>query len=132
MSATPTDIRLHQRSRVLEIAFSDGREFRLSCEYLRVFSPSAEVRGHGPGQEVLQHGKEQVNIKAIEPVGRYAVKLVFDDGHDSGLYSWDYLYELGVHQEENWRDYLERLQRAGIQRQAPDDDRRARASFYPA
>ncbi|MDX1606648.1 MAG: DUF971 domain-containing protein, partial [Candidatus Competibacterales bacterium] len=85
MSATPTDIRLHQRSRVLEIAFSDGREFRLSCEYLRVFSPSAEVRGHGPGQEVLQHGKEQVNIKAIEPVGRYAVKLVFDDGHDSGL-----------------------------------------------
>ncbi|MDX1607139.1 MAG: gamma-butyrobetaine hydroxylase-like domain-containing protein, partial [Candidatus Competibacterales bacterium] len=94
--------------------------------------PSAEVRGHGPGQEVLQHGKEQVNIKAIEPVGRYAVKLVFDDGHDSGLYSWDYLYELGVHQEENWRDYLERLQRAGIQRQAPDDDRRARASFYPA
>lgn len=116
MSAIPTDIHLHQLSKVLEIVFDDGEQFRLPCEYLRVFSPSAEVRGHGPGQEVLQYGKEQVNIKAIEPVGNYAVKFVFDDGHDSGLYSWDYLYDLAIHYERNWQDYLQRLADAGLSR----------------
>ncbi len=116
MSIRPTDIHLHQVSRVLEITFEDGSHFRLPCEYLRVYSPSAEVRGHGPGQEVLQTGKESVNIKAIEPVGHYAVCLVFDDGHDTGLYSWDVLYELGTKQEKNWQDYLERLKKAGYQR----------------
>jgi DUF971 family protein len=112
----PTDIRLHQKSRVLELTFNDGAHFRLPCELLRVYSPSAEVRGHGPGQEVLQVGKEDVNIKAIEPVGTYAIKLVFDDGHDSGLYSWDLLYRLGARQEELWNDYLERLRQAGHER----------------
>jgi DUF971 family protein len=112
----PTDIKLHSRSRILDVTFDDGVNFRLSCELLRVYSPSAAVRGHGPGQEVLQLDKEQVNIKAIEPVGMYAVKLVFDDGHDSGLYSWQYLYELGEEQEERWQDYLQRLSQAGHQR----------------
>ena len=114
--ATPTEIQLHQKSRVLEVAFDDGSRFELPCEYLRVYSPSAEVAGHGPGQEVLQVGKEDVNISAIEPVGNYAVKLVFDDNHDSGLYSWDYLYELGDEREEKWQDYLKRLEEAGHQR----------------
>lgn len=117
MGVRPTEIRLHQASKVLEVAFADGQRFKLTCEYLRVFSPSAEVRGHGPGQEVLQTGKANVNIRAIEPVGNYAVKLVFDDGHDSGLYSWDYLYELGVQQEQNWQAYLQRLQETGQSRQ---------------
>lgn len=112
----PTDINLHQQSRIFEITFDDGRQFSMSCEYLRVFSPSAEVRGHGPGQEVLQAGKRDVNISAIEPVGVYAVKLVFTDGHDTGIYSWDYLYDLGVKQEANWRSYLARLQQAGASR----------------
>jgi len=116
MSARPTDIRLHQVSRILELTFDDGAHFELPCEYLRVFSPSAEVRGHGPGQEVLQVGKEDVNITAIEPVGNYAVKLVFDDCHDTGLYSWDVLYELGVNRESNWRRYLQRLAEAGYGR----------------
>ena len=93
-TAKPAEIRLHQKSRVLEIHFDDGAHFDLPCEYLRVYSPSAEVRGHSPGQEVLQTGKEDVNIVAVEPVGRYAVKLVFDDGHQSGIYSWDFLREL--------------------------------------
>lgn len=114
----PTDIKLHSKSRILDITFSDGVSYSLSCEYLRVNSPSAEVRGHGPGQEVLQLNKELVNIKAIEPVGMYAVKLVFDDGHDSGLYSWEYLYELGEGQDEKWQDYLQRLSQAGHQRKA--------------
>ena len=118
MSARPTEIKLHQVSKVLEIHFDDGQSFNLPCEYLRVFSPSAEVRGHGPGQETLQIGKENVNITAIEPVGHYAVKLVFDDGHDSGIYSWQTLYELGMDHEQNWRDYQERLQKAGLKRQA--------------
>jgi DUF971 family protein len=109
----PTDIRLHQKSRILEIAFEDGRRFELSCEFLRVYSPSAEVRGHGPGQEVLQVGKENVNLTNIEPVGSYAVALHFDDGHNTGIYSWDLLYHLGVHQDELWRDYLARLAQAG-------------------
>lgn len=109
----PTDIRLKQQSRVLELAFEDGSQFRLPCEYLRVFSPSAEVKGHGPGQEVLQVGKERVNIDAIEPVGTYAVTLKFDDGHDTGIYSWKYLYELAVNRGRNWRSYLDRLEQAG-------------------
>lgn len=132
MSARPTDIRLHQRSRVLEVSFADGRNFRLPCEYLRVFSPSAEVRGHGPGQEVLVHGKAGVNIRQIEPVGRYAVKLVFDDGHDSGLYSWDYLLELGSRQAEYWQQYLERLEQAGLARGESPIDKSAQARFYKA
>jgi len=117
MGAIPTLIKLHSQSRILELGFNDGSHFELSCEYLRVFSPSAEVRGHGPGQEVLQVGKQDVAITAIEPVGNYAVKLVFDDGHDSGLYSWAVLYRLGIDQERNWQDYLQRLELAGHQRQ---------------
>jgi DUF971 family protein len=112
----PTEIKLHQKSRLLEIAFDDGSRFSLPCEYLRVFSPSAEVRGHGPGQEVLQVGKRNVEIKEIEPVGNYAVKLVFSDGHDTGLYSWDYLHELGEKQESSWKSYLARLEAAGASR----------------
>ena len=113
---TPTEIQLHQKSRMPEIAFDDGEHFELSCEYLRVYSPSAEVMGHGPGQEVLQIGKEDVNITAIEPVGNYAIKLVFDDNHDSGLYSWEHLYNLGKNQQQKWKDYLERLEAAGHKR----------------
>ena len=113
----PTKIVLHQQSRILEVAFDDDRMFNLSCEYLRVFSPSAEVRGHGPGQEVLQIGKENVNISAVESVGAYAVKLIFDDGHDSGIYSWETLYELGSQQEAYWQAYLEELEKAGYERQ---------------
>ncbi|MGE5617280.1 MAG: gamma-butyrobetaine hydroxylase-like domain-containing protein [Bacillota bacterium] len=112
----PTEIKLHRASRILEVSFDDGRAFRLPCEYLRVFSPSAEVRGHGPGQEVLQEGKRDVGIDAIEPVGVYAVKLSFSDGHDTGIFSWDYLYDLGVKQEPNWKTYLIRLEQAGKSR----------------
>jgi len=112
----PTEIKLHQKSRILEIAFDDGKRFSLPCEYLRVFSPSAEVRGHGPGQEVLQVGKRNVEIKEIEPVGNYAVKLAFSDGHDTGLYSWEYLHELGEKQESSWKSYLARLEQAGASR----------------
>ncbi len=112
----PTEIKLHQKSRILEIAFDDGQRFSLPCEYLRVFSPSAEVRGHGPGQEVLQVGKRDVEIKEIEPVGNYAVKLAFSDGHDTGLYSWEYLHELGEKQESSWKSYLARLEAAGASR----------------
>ncbi|MGM0552535.1 MAG: gamma-butyrobetaine hydroxylase-like domain-containing protein [Pseudomonadota bacterium] len=112
----PTDIQLHQKSRILELRYSDGSHFELPCEFLRVYSPSAEVRGHGPGQETLQVGKEDVNITAIEPVGNYAVKLVFSDGHDTGIYDWDYLHHLGTEQESLWQDYLERLQEAGHER----------------
>jgi DUF971 family protein len=113
----PTEIKLHQLSRELEIHFNDGREFRLSCEFLRVYSPSAEVRGHGPGQEVLQVGKQNVGITAIDPVGSYAVKLVFTDGHDTGLYSWDYLYDLGVNRDSYWQTYLKRLDAAKASRE---------------
>jgi DUF971 family protein len=112
----PTDIQLYQKSRVLEIAFDDGARFKLPCEYLRVYSPSAEVRGHGPGQEVLQLGKEQVGITAIEPVGNYAVRLLFDDGHHTGIFSWDYLYELGAQQAQKWQAYLKQLEMAGHRR----------------
>lgn len=113
----PTEIKLHQVSRELEIHFNDGREFRLSCEFLRVYSPSAEVRGHGPGQEVLQVGKQNVGITAIDPVGSYAVKLVFTDGHDTGLYSWDYLYDLGVNRDAYWQTYLKRIDAAKASRE---------------
>ena len=113
----PTGITLHQKSRVLEIAFSDGRSFRLPYEYLRVFSPSAEVRGHGPGQEVLQVGKRAVEIRALEPVGSYAVQPQFSDGHNTGIYSWDYLYELGENQETYWKQYLDKLAAAHASRE---------------
>jgi DUF971 family protein len=112
----PTEITLHQESRVLDVVFDDGKRFSLPCEYLRVYSPSAEVRGHGPGQEVLQKGKRLVNVAAIEPVGVYAVKLVFSDGHDTGIYSWDYLYDLGVKREDNWNRYVARLEQSGASR----------------
>jgi DUF971 family protein len=115
-SPRPTEINLHQQSRTFDIAFDDGARFSMSCEYLRVFSPSAEVRGHGPGQEVLQTGKRDVNITAIEPVGVYAVKLVFTDGHDTGIYSWEYLYDLGARFDNNWASYLARMERAGASR----------------
>jgi DUF971 family protein len=115
----PTDIRLHQKSRKLDITFDDGASFSLPCEFLRVYSPSAEVRGHGQGQEVLQVGKESVNIHGIEQVGLYALKLIFSDGHDTGLYSWDYLYDLGLRQDALWQAYLDRLSAAGVQRTEP-------------
>ena len=114
--AAPTNIVLHQKSRVLEIAFSDGANFRLPYEYLRVYSPSAEVRGHGPGQEVLQAGKRSVEIRSLEPVGSYAVQPTFSDGHSTGIYSWEYLYELGRDQEKRWADYLAKLEQAGASR----------------
>jgi DUF971 family protein len=113
---SPTEIILHAKSRVLELHFSDGARFNLPCELLRVYSPSAEVRGHGVGQEVLQTGKREVGITAIEPVGNYALKLVFSDGHDSGLYSWDWLHELGARADQMMADYLQRLAQAGASR----------------
>ena len=115
----PTEIKLHQKSRVLEIAFADGATFRLPCEFLRVYSPSAEVRGHGPGQEVLQTGKKDVEISRVEPVGQYAVQLHFSDGHNTGIYSWDLLYDYGIRQDEMWRHYLKRMEEAGASREPP-------------
>lgn len=117
-TASPTEIKLHQKSRVLEIAFAGGERYTMPFEFLRVYSPSAEVRGHGPGEEVLQIGKKDVDITDIQPVGSYAVQLVFSDGHDSGLYSWDYLYKLGENQESMWSHYLQRMQDAGASREA--------------
>lgn len=114
--AHPTEIKAHQVSRVLEIAFSDGRAFKLPYEFLRVYSPSAEVRGHGAGQEVLQVGKRDVTIKELEAVGHYAIRPVFSDGHDNGIFSWEYLRERGEDQDELWQRYLERLDRAGASR----------------
>lgn len=114
----PVDIILHRASHVLEVAFDDGARFRLPCEYLRVESPSAEVQGHGPGQRVLVPGKRQVNIKAIEPIGNYAVALHFDDGHSSGIFSWTTLYELGVEQDVRWPAYLAELEKRGQGRDA--------------
>ena len=111
----PTEITLNRRTRVLRVSFGE-ESFDLSCEYLRVFSPSAEVQGHGPGQDVLQTGKENVNIDAIEPMGNYAIKPQFDDGHNTGIFTWDNLYQLGKNQQENWQNYLERLQQAGYSR----------------
>jgi DUF971 family protein len=113
---TPTEIKLHQKSRLMEISYSDGKTFRLPYEYLRVQSPSAEVRGHGPGQEVLQVGKREVEIGALEPVGSYAVQPSFSDGHATGIYSWDYLYHLGENQDRLWAEYLEKLRQAGSSR----------------
>jgi DUF971 family protein len=110
---TATEIKVRKRSRVLEVTFDDGSHYELPFEYLRVFSPSAEVKGHGPGQEILQTGKENVNVLAVEPVGAYAVKLVFSDGHNTGLYTWSYLHELGSEREQKWAAYLERLKKAG-------------------
>jgi len=120
----PTEINVHAKSRVLEISFDDGKVFRLPFEFLRVFSPSAEVKGHGPGQETLQVGKRDVTITRLEPVGYYAVQPVFSDGHASGIYSWNYLYELGATQDSLWAAYLERLEAAGGSRD-PDDPRNA-------
>ncbi len=117
---SPSSINLHQKSRVLEVEYDNGAKFELPCEYLRVYSPSADVKGHGAGQEVLQVGKENVNIKEIEPVGNYAVKLVFDDGHNTGLYTWEYLYELGEAKDNYWDDYLDALKQAGHTRQLND------------
>jgi len=118
-SPQPVLIKLHQKSRILEISFSDGQNFDLSCEL--VYSPSAEVKGHGPGQSVLQTGKENVSIEKVEPVGHYAVKLIFNDGHNTGLYSWAYLYNLGENKDELWKDYLQGLEDAGYQRQEIPD-----------
>ncbi len=116
---TPTEINFHRQSKVLELTFDDGAHFTLPCEFLRVYSPSAEVQGHGPGQRILQVGKEEVNIDRIEPVGNYAVCLHFDDEHNTGIYSWDYLYRLGQNQEGLWKEYLEELEKAGQQRRKP-------------
>ena len=114
--AKPTDISLHQKSRILELTYEDGVNYKLPCEYLRVYSPSAEVTGHGPGEEVLQLNKEEVNITGLEPQGNYALKLIFDDEHDTGLYTWEYLQELGASYEEKWQNYLGRLKAAGHER----------------
>ena len=118
----PTNLVLHQKSQVLEILFDDGSQFNLPSEYLRVYSPSAAVKGHGPGQEVLQYGKQNVGIDRIEPQGAYAVKLCFDDGHDTGLYTWKLLYKLGVNYAELWQDYLRRLGEAGRKRSSSTSD----------
>ena len=118
-SPTPTALTVHSQSRLLEITFSDGALFKIPFELMRVYSPSAEVQGHGPGQEVLQTGKREVGVVALEPVGNYAVKPVFSDGHESGIFSWDYLYHLGSDQDRLWEDYNRRLQAAGAARDAP-------------
>lgn len=117
MMVTPVELHLHQKTRQLDVHFDDGQHFTLPCEYLRVYSPSAEVRGHGSGPGKLQTGKRDVNIVSIEPVGNYAIKLFFDDGHNSGIYSWDWLYELGANQEKYWQNYLNRLAQAGASRE---------------
>lgn len=116
---TPLDITVHSASRVLEVAFSDGQRFRIPFELMRVYSPSAEVQGHGPGQQTLQTGKREVTIEALEPVGHYAVQPTFSDGHDSGIFAWDYLHFLGSQQERLWNEHLQRLQAAGLDRDAP-------------
>ena len=122
-SPTPTAITVHAKSRVLEIAFDDGASFRIPFELLRVCSPSAEVQGHGPGQAVLQTGKRDVGIKGVEPVGQYGIKPTFSDGHDSGIFTWAFLHELGRNQDAHWRDYEARLQAAGASRDAPMPDK---------
>ncbi len=116
---TPTDITVHSQSRVLEVAFSDGAHFRIPFELMRIYSPSAEVQGHGPGQEVLQTGKRGVDLVGLEPIGNYAVQPTFSDGHDTGIFSWDYLYFLGTEQDKLWADYDQRLRQAGVERDAP-------------
>jgi len=119
---TPTEIRLKKGAQCLSVSFSDDSRFDLPAEYLRVYSPSAEVKGHGPGQEVLQKGKEDVTITGIEPVGHYAVRLLFDDGHNTGLYTWKYLHELGQQQAQRWADYLDRLAAAGYARRSATEE----------
>ncbi|MES2423516.1 MAG: DUF971 domain-containing protein [Pseudomonadota bacterium] len=116
---TPHDITLHSKSRVLEVAFSDGKTFRIPFELMRIYSPSAEVQGHGPGQEILQTGKRNVGVTALAPIGNYAVQPSFSDGHDTGIFSWDYLYFLGSQEQKLWADYEARLAAAGVQRDAP-------------
>lgn len=116
---TPRALTVHSQSRVLEVSFSDGAEFRIPFELMRVYSPSADVQGHGPGQEVLQTGKRNVELTGLEPVGNYAVQPTFSDGHDTGIFSWDYLYFLGAQQGQLWADYERRLQEAGVERDAP-------------
>jgi DUF971 family protein len=116
---TPENITVHSQSRVLEVSFSDGAAFRIPFELMRVYSPSAEVAGHGPGQETLQTGKREVTLSGLEPVGNYAIQPAFSDGHDSGIFSWDYLYFLGSQQDQLWADYAARLQAAGVDRDAP-------------
>lgn len=118
-SPTPESLTVHGQSRVLEIGFSDGATFRIPFELMRIYSPSAEVQGHGPGQEVLQTGKREVDIVALDPVGNYAVQPRFSDGHDSGIFSWDYLYHLGAQQDQLWAEYERRLRDAGVDRDAP-------------
>ncbi|MDQ6916354.1 MAG: DUF971 domain-containing protein [Pseudomonadota bacterium] len=112
----PTEIKLHQTSRLMELSFADGASFRLPYEFLRVYSPSAEVRGHGPGQETLQVGKREVGIAEVEAIGHYAIRPKFSDGHDTGIYSWEYLYELGTRQQAMWEQYLKRMEAAGASR----------------
>lgn len=116
---TPTELTVHSKSRLLEVAFTDGAEFKIPFELMRVYSPSAEVQGHGPGQEVLQTGKRDVQVVELASIGNYAVKPVFSDGHESGIFSWDYLYHLGAHQDQLWIDYTRRLEAAGMSRDAP-------------
>ncbi len=116
---TPTNLTVHSQSRVLEVDFSDGSHFRIPFELMRVYSPSAEVQGHGPGQEILQTGKREVELSGLEPVGNYAVQPAFSDGHTSGIFSWDYLYFLGSEQDKLWADYSARLKAAGVDRDAP-------------
>jgi DUF971 family protein len=116
---TPLDITVHGQSRLLEVGFSDGARFRIPLELMRVYSPSAEVQGHGPGQETLQTGKRTVELLALDPVGNYAVQPRFSDGHDSGIYTWDYLYFLGSQQDKLWQDYEQKLQSSGVSRNAP-------------
>ncbi len=118
MAPTPTQVTVHQASRMLEIGFDDGKTFKIPFELMRVYSPSAEVQGHGPGQEVLQTGKREVGIVELEPVGHYALQPQFSDGHQSGIFTWDYLYHLGANADELWRKYFERLKAAGVERDA--------------
>jgi DUF971 family protein len=119
----PTDIKLHQKSRFVELFYENGERYELDFEFLRVFTPSAEARGHGPGQEVLQTGKRNVEIQRIEPIGNYALCFVFSDGHDSGLYSWDLLYNLGKHHDELWQDYLKQIEAQGLSRDVDSTSR---------
>jgi len=124
----PSEIKLHQKSRLLELSYENGEHYTLDFEYLRVFTPSAEARGHGPGQETLQTGKRNVNVERIEPVGSYAVRLVFSDGHDSGLYSWDLLHNLGKHHDELWAEYLKQIEGQGLSRDIDTTSRPAAGS----
>lgn len=124
----PTEIKLHQKSRLLELAYDTGERYTLDFEYLRVYTPSAEARGHGPGQETLQTGKRNVDIERIEPVGNYAVRFVFSDGHDSGLYSWDLLHNLGKHRDELWAEYLAQIESQGLSRDIDTSSRPAGGS----